>query len=388
MSENEDDSSKTEEPSERKLRKARDKGDVPISRDVGHLLGFGGLLGIVVLMATGPGLEATHSLAQLMTQATAAEISVGEAGIGDLGDLIFGPLRPAALMTAGALSLLGAGGLLTGLLQGPFAASAERIRPKPDKISPMKGLKKLTSAEHVVDFLKSLLKLMMIGAVGFYVVWSVMRALLPGTVAGPEWIPGMLASGTLKMLGLICAFMMPIVIFDLLWKRYSHNKKQRMTIKEVRDEHKETEGDPHIAARRMQIRRERVRQRISQSVPAATLVVTNPTHYAVALRYVRGVDVAPVCVAKGTDLVAARIRRIAYDSDVPVIESAALARALHATTEIDQVIPEAHWQAVAGLVSFVLDLRGRVRRELPFGSRLRGPGDEDAGVFGVSRGGR
>jgi len=173
-----------------------------------------------------------------------------------------------------------------------------------------------------------------------------------------------------------------------LWKRYSHNKKQRMTIKEVRDEHKETEGDPHIAARRMQIRRERVRQRISQSVPAATLVVTNPTHYAVALRYVRGVDVAPVCVAKGTDLVAARIRRIAYDSDVPVIESAALARALHATTEIDQVIPEAHWQAVAGLVSFVLDLRGRVRRELPFGSRLRGPGDEDAGVFGVSRGGR
>jgi flagellar biosynthetic protein FlhB len=377
MSENDDDSSKTEAPSDRKLRKARDKGDVPISRDVGHLMGFAGLLGIVFLLSIGPGLKATQALGELLTQATMIEIGSGQAGIGDLGGLILDPLRPAALMTAGALGVLGLCGLLAGLLQGPFAVSGERIQPKPDKISPMKGAKKLASAEHLVEFFKSLLKLMMIGAVGFYVVWSMMQALLPGAVAGPEWIPGMLATSTLRMLGLICALMVPVVIFDLLWKRYSHNKKQRMTIKEVRDEHKETEGDPQIAARRMQIRRQRSQQRISQAVPTATLVIANPTHYAVALRYVRGVDLAPVCVAKGTDLVAARIRQLAHDSEVPVIESPELARALHATTEVGHTIPERHWQAVAQLVNYVLDLRRRIRRKPPEGARLRQPEDED-----------
>lgn len=187
---------------------------------------------------------------------------------------------------------------------------------------------------------------------------------------------GILQGGAVRVLGLVTTLMVPVAVLDVVWKRLRHLKKQRMTQQEVRDEYKDAEGDPHVAAKRAQIRRQRSRQRIAQSVPTATLVVTNPTHFAVALRYERGVDTAPVCVAKGTDRIAARIRRIAHDNAVPVIESPALARALYATAELDRAIPEAHWQAVARLVTYVFDLRRRIRRKPPEGARLRAPGDD------------
>jgi flagellar biosynthesis protein FlhB len=183
-----------------------------------------------------------------------------------------------------------------------------------------------------------------------------------------------------RMLGLITLLMVPVAILDLVWKRIAHLRKQRMSLQEVRDEYKDAEGDPHVAAKRAQIRRQRSRQRIQQAVPTATMVVTNPTHFAVALRYERGVDTAPVCVAKGTDRIAARIRKIAHENAIPVIESPGLARALFATAELEKPIPEAHWQAVARLVTYVLDLRRRIRRKPPEGARLRRPEDEDVPV--------
>jgi flagellar biosynthetic protein FlhB len=194
---------------------------------------------------------------------------------------------------------------------------------------------------------------------------------MPGTVVFPEQIMPMLQTQVILTLSWVCGLMIPIVIADYMWKRHSYNKKQKMSMKELKDEHKDSEGDPQVKGKRQQIRRERAQQAIAMSVPKATLILTNPTHYSVALRYERGVDMAPTCVAKGTDLMAARIRKIAHEHEIPVIESRALARALYATVEVDQVIPEAHWPAVAELVGFVMDLKNNVKRKLPVEASLR-----------------
>ncbi|WP_374434164.1 flagellar biosynthesis protein FlhB [Tabrizicola sp.] len=376
MAEAEDHASKSEQASEQKLRKAREKGDVPISREVGQMLGFGTMLVLAALAGGAVLLAPMHSLGSLF--ATAGQIQVGSElpGVRDVWAGVMGALGPALLLTAGALGLLFLGAMLTGLLQGPFVVSAERVRPKLDRLSPVAGLKRILSADHLLDFAKNLFKLAVIAAVGEAVVWSIVVALLPGTLVEPEWLPGLLQDGAVRMLGRIALLMVPLAILDLVWKRIRHLRRQRMSLQEVRDEVKDAEGDPHVAAKRAQIRRQRSRQRLLQAVPTATMVVTNPTHFSVALRYQRGVDAAPVCVAKGTDRIAARIRKIAHESAIPVIESPALARALYATAELEKPIPEAHWQAVARLVTYVLDLRRRIRRMPPEGARLCRPEDE------------
>ncbi len=384
MSDDQDKDSKSEQPTDQKLRKAREKGDVPVSREVGHLMGFGALL-VLAYLSVGVGMPgAVGSLGNLFASAGQAEISADPEGMADLAPLVIGALAPAGLLTAAALGVFLLGSVLTGLLQGPIVASGERIRPKLDRLSPVRGLMRIISVDHLIDFAKSLLKLAVIGAAGMSIVWSLMGSLLPGTIVDPEWLPGLLQAGAVQLLGTVTLMMFPVAVLDLAWKRISHLRKQRMTLKEVRDEYKDAEGDPHVAAKRAQIRRQRSRQRIQQSVPTATLIVTNPTHFAVALRYVRGIDAAPVCVAKGTDRIAARIRQIAHDTSIPVIESPELARALYATAELDQPISEAHWQAVARLVTYVLDLQRRIRRKPPEGSRLRSPEEDETPMGTIS----
>lgn len=377
MAEDQDHASKSEEPSDRKLQKARERGEVPLSREVGHLAGFAALLALAWLAAGAGLLQATDRMGSLFVMAGQLEIGTDRVGVADLVAALAQALGPAAVLTAGALAGLALGGLLTGLLQGPFVAAGERIRPKPERLSPGRGLQRMVGLDHLVDFAKSLLKLAAIGIAGLSVVWPLIRSLLPGAVVEPEWLPGLFHTGAIHVLGLVTLLMLPVAVLDLAWKRLRYLRQQRMTLQEVRDEYKDAEGDPHVAAKRAQIRRQRSRQRVQRAVPTATLVVTNPTHFAVALRYERGVDPAPVCVAKGTDRLAARIRQIAHENAVPVIESPALARTLYATVDLDQAIPEAHWQAVARLVTYVLDLRRRIRRKAPDGARLRSP-DEDS----------
>lgn len=376
MSEDTDKDAKSEQATEQKLRKARDKGDVPISREAGHMLGFGALLVLAMLAGNGALLSAMQAMGGLFTAATQVEAGNGVSGMADLSAAILQSLLPIGLVSATALGVMLLAALLAGGLQGPFVVARERIRPKAGRLSPASGIKRIVGADHLIDFGKNLLKLCAIGGAGVWVVWTDLGMLMPGGVVEPEWLPAMLGDGAVRMLSLVVALVVPVALFDLVWKRISHQRKQRMTLQEVRDEYKESEGDPHIAAKRAQIRRQRARQRLAKTVPTATLIVTNPTHYAVALRYERGVDAAPVCVAKGTDLMAARIRTIAHDSAIPVIESPALARALYAVAELDRPIPEAHWQAVARLVSFVFDLKKRIRRKPPEGARLRHP-EED-----------
>lgn len=311
MAEGEDDT-KSHEASEQKLRKAREKGDVPTSKEAMHIMSYGAVLVFCAILppAAMGGLSST--LGGILIGAPLVEIGPDRAGLGDLRETLSGPFLRVAMVLAQFLGLFVVAALLGGLLQGPFVVSAERIRPKLNKMSPLKGIKKIVGVQNLVEFAKNLLKLCLLIAMTLWLVWDILGKMLPGAVLNPEDLPRLLSDRAGLMLTWICAMMVPVAIADMVWKRISFAKKQRMSTKELRDESKDSEGDPHIRARRDAIRRARARQRLAAAVPTATLVITNPTHFAVALKYERGVDQAPVCVAKGADLVAARVRALAH----------------------------------------------------------------------------
>ena len=360
----EDKDSKTEEASERKLRKARSEGDSWTSRESGHTMSFLSLLVIValVLPAALPGAMVSNAL--MFDMAPGLQIE----HVQDLRAVMGGFATSVARILLPVFGVLLAGALISVMMSGPFVVSVKRLQPKASKLNPMQGFKRIYSVSNLIEFAKSLVKLVAIALLLMIALRGAMSQLLPGAVMLPERLPGLIGATAFKGLGWVVAMMLPILAFDIFIKRRDWLKKQRMSKKDQRDEMKESDGDPHVRARRQQIRQSRVRQRIREAVPSATLVVMNPTHYAVALRYERGVDAAPVCVAMGMDLMALKIRDLALEHEVTVLESPPLARALHAVCEIDKPIPEDHWAAVAELVGYVLDLRRRQRRKLPEGT--------------------
>ena len=367
----EDDGSKTEEASAQKLKKARGKGDVPSTKEPGHFGSYVAILAALTIVAPTEVPRLAAELSRLISDAPAMVAGTGMAGMGDLRNAIINPMIAAAGFVMKIMFVFSLGSLIGSSFQGPFLFAGERIRPKFSKISPAKGLKRILGVQNLVEFLKNSFKLVVLIGMTTWLVWDALVLMLPGSSIFPEVTPELVMRRAVTMLTFICALMLPIAVADYAWKRFSYLKKQRMSIKEVRDEHKDSDGDPHIKGKRDQLRRARARARLATAVPTATLIVTNPTHYAVALRYERGVDMAPVCVAKGADLIAARIRAIAHEHEIPVIESVALARALHASVEVDETIPEAHWAAVAELVGFVYDLKKKIRRKPPEGAQIR-----------------
>ena len=251
----------------------------------------------------------------------------------------------------GAAALAGVAG---NLVQHGFLFTTDRLKPDPSRLSPMEGFKRLFGVDGLVAFLKSILKVVLVG----WIAWLTLKphtreletlpaldlsALLPLSV---DMLRG-LFYGVLALLGVGA-------VADWLWQRQRFLQRMRMTKEEQKEDMKQSEGDPHIKARVRQIRYERSRRRMMQAVPTATVVVMNPTHYAVALRYEAGQTPAPQCVAKGIDSVALKIREVAEAHGVTVIEDAPLARALYATVEIDQVIPREHYDAVAKVIGFVM----------------------------------
>ncbi|MGY3439944.1 EscU/YscU/HrcU family type III secretion system export apparatus switch protein [Marinovum sp. KMM 9879] len=369
----EDQSNKTEEPTERKLRKARDKGDVASSREGSTLMAMLSLFVITVFVLPATAGPLSGLLRDVFE--TAGQIGVGTdiAGLRDLGGVTRGLIRGVALLLAPLVLLMVLGALAGAALQGEVVVAAERLRPKWSKISPVAGLKRLISAASLVEFAKSVAKVLLVGSIAGYVTYRAVTQVWRGPGMLPEALAEFARAAAAQMLLYTLVLVAVIAVADILWKRFDHRRKQRMSLKEVRDEHKDTEGDPLIRAKRMGLRRERARQRLASAVPRATVILTNPTHYAVALKYETGADVAPVCVAKGTDLIAARIRELAADSDIPVVENRPLARALHDVAVIDREIPVEHWEAVAAIIGYVMELKKDSRRAPPEGSRLRLP---------------
>jgi flagellar biosynthetic protein FlhB len=367
----EDKQNKTEEPTDRKLRKAREKGDVPSSREAGNMMAVLALFGITVFLMPHLAGSLTGVLARVFD--SAGQVVVGEdaQGLRDLGAVTRTLGWGVALVMAPVMGLLIAGAAFGVLIQGETVVALERIRPQLSRISLAGGFKRIVSVNALVEFLKSIAKVAVVASIASVVIWPAVAALWQSELVLPESLPPLVTRVVGRLLILTVVFLAALAIADILWKRFQWLRKQRMTLREVSDEHKDSNGDPQIKAKRVGLRRARARQRLATAVPRATVVLTNPTHYAVALRYESGTDPAPVCVAKGTDLMAAQIRKLARENDVPVVENRALARALYDVAEVDAEIPVDHWQAVAEIIGYVLDLRRRILRQPPAGSSLR-----------------
>ncbi|HXP72951.1 MAG TPA: flagellar biosynthesis protein FlhB [Stellaceae bacterium] len=355
MADDVDDSQRTEEPSGRKLSRARDRGQVAQSREINNWFMIGTALGIVAF-GGGP---ITRTIGAALKRYIEAphELSVEGAlwpAVGATLATIGGALAlPMGLLVAAAF----AGSLLqTGLLFAP-----DKLTPKLDNLSPAKGFSRMFAARGLMEFGKTLMKL----AVVIAVVVILMRPelvrlpLMSGLDAGQMMLEIGRLTGRLG-LGVFIALTF-IAALDYGFQRFSFTKSMRMSKQEVKEEFKQSEGDPMIRARLRQIRMERARKRMMAAVPTASVVVTNPTHVAVALRYELGTEKAPMVVAKGAELIAQRIREIAAEHKVPIVENPPLARALYAGVEVDQQIPPEHYKAVAEIIGYVFRLQGKLK---------------------------
>lgn len=345
---------KTEEPTQKKLEDAHKKGDVAKSQEVNSWFV---MLAATLFVVIFSGDLATSLSIQLKTF------------LGQAHDLPTDGKSLGALMSVLALGLLGAlslpivlfviAGIVGNLIQHRPLISTEPITPKFSKVSPLAGFKRLFSAQSLVNFAKSIAKLFIVSAVIGIIVWPERDRLDTMVFMEPAAILPATLDLTAKVLIGVLAILALVAAADYTWQRHTWWEKQKMTVKELRDEYKQMEGDPQVRAKIRQVRIERGRKRMMQNVPRAAVIITNPTHYSIALEYQAGMN-APVCVAKGVDAVAMKIREIAKEHDIPLVENPPLARALHASVEVDQEIPAEHYKAVAEVIGFVMGLRKKV----------------------------
>jgi flagellar biosynthetic protein FlhB len=350
------DTEKTEEPTGRKLEKAQEQGDVVKSQEINYwFVMLGGLMAVGLM---GNSLAGTMLDTLKVFLASPQDIPMDRdhlrSVILHLGMVVFG----AMAMPLGVLVVAAVAG---NLVQHAPVFSAENMKPSFSKLSPMKGLERLFGAKSLVNLFKSLVKFGVVGGVIFSLVWPERDRLPLMMTWDIALLLPLVRSLALKMLGGVLAVMTIVAAVDYLFERFQWMKKQRMSIQEIKDEHKQMEGDPTVKARLRQLRIERGRRRMMAEVPKASVVIMNPTHYAVALKYEKGMG-APVCVAKGLDAVALRIRSLAEENGVPVVVNPPLARALHASVELDQEVPPEHYKAVAEVIGYVMRLKAKITR--------------------------
>lgn len=352
MSEDRDKSQQTEEATDRRIEDAKKKGNVARSREVGNFVVVFSIL--ILLWTVIPQAISMFIRVMLPFMETPEDIPLElPADFFHLSSYI---VNGVVLSAVAAATLLFVGGLASAFLQGPVVVSPDRIMPKLEKISVMRGIKRIFSASGMMEFLKGILK---IGVVmGITIAILIPHYFNAERLVGlpAESIMGRVVFSITALLGVLCIFAGVLALFDKVWQQSQWKKNLRMTKQEVKEELKGSDGDPKMKAKQKEVGRARIAKPIAKQVPKATVVLTNPTHYSVALRYNRGVDEAPVCVAKGTDEVALKIREIAKQHAVPIYENPPLTRALYATVELDQPIPIEHYKAVAEIISFVLGL--------------------------------
>lgn len=351
MSDETEQSEKTEDPSQKRLEDAHQKGDVPKSQELtSAFILLAGTIVIGLMMAT-PMANLANIFAGIM--ANAAIIPVDGGSIvefaGNLGPKIgFAVIVPFAVLMAMAV--------FGNIVQHRPVLSVEPITPKFSKISPVAGFKRLFSSESLMNFIKGLLKISLVGVLMVIILLprrDELDAILFSNLV--SFFPHVVDLAVALLLS-SAVVMVVIGVADYLYQRHRWFERQKMSVKEVRDEYKQQEGDPTVKAKLRQVRMERSRRRMMAAVPDATVVVTNPTHFAVALKYESGMD-APLCVAKGVDALALTIRQKAREHEVTIVENPPLARALHATVEIDQTVPPEHFEAVAKVIGFVMRMR-------------------------------
>jgi flagellar biosynthetic protein FlhB len=348
----ESDQERTEAPSPQRLEKAREEGQVPQSRE---------LATFVVLMTGGAALWMTasqmgQSLSGIVKSGLAFEPAVGRDShyaFDKLSDQVF----DAALALAPFLLLVIIATLAGPLLLRGWLFSSKALMPKFSRLSPLAGFKRMFSHQSVVELVKSIAKVALLGTIATWLVWSNLDAAFSLGIESPERAVSHMGDLVGRMFLLATGAMIFIVVLDVPYQLWSHLDKLKMTKEQLKQEAKENEGDPYLKARVRATQREMARRRMMAEIPTADVVVTNPTHYAVALKYSEGKMGAPRVVAKGADAVAAKIRELAAEHRVPLLEAPPLARALYRHTELGDEIPATLYAAVAEVLAYVFQLR-------------------------------
>ncbi len=345
---------KTEPPSGKRLGEAREHGQVPVSRETSMWVSTLGIL-TVIHFAVPTLLRQMADFLRGFLESPHA-ISLDEEGLQALFFHIFGQ---TALIAGVAFLMLMAAVIGGVMLQTGFFFSLELMSPDLMRLMPSRGLKKLFSLNSLVELAKSLGKLVFLGGMTFLVLVPVAKEAPEFTGFPIEAILAFVQKKALHLIEMLLLVFTAIAALDLFYTRFQYIKNLRMTKVEVKDEMKQQEGDPMIKSRLRQMRLEKARKRMMSQVPKADVVITNPTHYAVALQYDTAKMAAPIVVAKGINLIAERIRQIAEENRIPLVSNPPLARAIHDTVEVDQQIPTQHYRAVAEVISYVYKLRKR-----------------------------
>ncbi len=349
MADDVDKESKTEEATEKKVRDTVEKGQLPHSRETGILASFVAILIFSVFFAGGSIAELGSFLSIFLEKPDAWPMNTAN-DVVQLSRLVTIEIGKAV---ASLLILLVVGGVGASAFQNIPQFVGERIRPHASRISLSKGWKRLFGVQGFAEFLKSLGKLGFAVAVLCFVLSDSLRQFLAGMLTQTTDYVLVIRTMAIHIVLAIVVVMALISVADLFWSRFHWRQELRMTRQEVKDELKQSEGDPIVKSRIRSLARDRARRRMMTAVPRATLVIANPTHYAIALRYLRDEDSAPMVLAKGTDLVALKIREIAEANNIPVFEDVALARSMYKQVSVDSVIPQQFYQAVAELVRVV-----------------------------------
>ncbi|MBR8654928.1 flagellar type III secretion system protein FlhB [Achromobacter sp. Marseille-Q0513] len=348
----ESDLEKTEAASPRRLEKAREEGQIARSRELGTFMMLAA--GVAAIWLGGGSLY--RGLSGVLRNGLAFDQRVPL----DPGVMVeqavqgFGQALMTLLPIFGLLAVIA---VLSSVVLGGIVISGKPLQLNLSKLSPLAGLKRMFSSQTVVELVKALAKALLVGGVAVWVIWRYHDDML-GLM---HVAPSAALTRALTIVAICCALIVAslavIVALDVPWQIWSHLKKLRMSKEDVRQEHKESEGDPHVKARIRQQQRQAARRRMMADVPKADVVVTNPTHYAVALQYDESKNGAPRVLAKGTGLIAAKIRELAAEHKIPTLEAPPLARALHQHVELGQEIPAELYTAVAEVLAWVFQLR-------------------------------
>ncbi len=354
MADDRDQSQQTEQPTERKLEEARKRGEVARAGEMRHAAMFGGALVVTALMAGSFGGALLPILTRLLGEAESFNVG----GSGDAHGFASGLMLRLGFVLAPVMAVLMVAALTGGLASGRPTMSWDRVAPNWSKLSPGAGFKRLFGAQGLIEFLKTIAKFAIVATVGVSIVLPNAVRMEAAMTSGAGGLLLMIGTMTVKLLLAITALVMVLAATDAVWQHFSFLRRMRMSRQEIKDELKQSEGSPEIKAKLRANRIALSRRRMMAAVPEATVVIMNPTHFAVALKYEHGVMAAPKCVAKGVDAVALRIRDMAREHGVAVLENPPLARALYASVEIDGHVPPEHYAAVAEVIGYVMRLSG------------------------------
>ena len=355
MAEDQDKSQQTEEPTQKRLEQAREQGDVVKSTELTAFILLGGGTLAIAMFGKYTAVGLARTLSMFLEQPET--MSVDGAGLSAMMHALV-PQIAMALMPIFAMVIAAA--LAGHVLQARPAFSLDKIAPDLSKLSPLAGFRRLFGIEGWINLLKGLMKMAIVGIAIWTQLWperggleSILNQSTVGVLGDMSHLLFKVLMASLVTLGVIAGA-------DYFWQRMRWLSRNRMSKQDIKEEYRQNEGDPTIKSKIRALRQERARKRMMTAVPQATVVIMNPTHYAVALKYESAKMAAPICVAKGVDALALRIRAVAEENDVPVVENPPLARALHAAIEIDEPVPPEHFKAVAQVIGYVFRLQGKI----------------------------